>query len=117
MIIQTIKHQDLTVNGSQSIFFIDTLAVTLWSQVKLLKRATRERNDLQTRLEMSIKDLEFLRAFIVFEETECYSCVVHMPNLATMQTKYVYLFNDRACWVEVQDQLVGCSLVMSLFVI
>lgn len=50
---------------------------------------------------MSIKDLEFLRAFIVFEETECYSCVVHMPNLATMQTKYVYLFNDRACWVEV----------------
>lgn len=43
---------------------------------------------------MSIKDLEFLRAFIVFEETECDSCVVHMPNLATMQTKYVYLFNE-----------------------
>jgi hypothetical protein len=43
---------------------------------------------------MSIKDLEFLRAFIVFEETECDSCVVHMPNLTTMQTKYVYLFNE-----------------------
>lgn len=42
-------------------------------------------------LESTIKDVEFARALVVFEEMVCNSCAVYMSNLATLQTKYASL--------------------------
>lgn len=73
---------------------LNTMNKTFLSQDKLLRHAVKEWNKFKAKLEQALKDVEFARAPVVSEETKCDRCVVHMSNLATLQTKYAYLFDD-----------------------
>lgn len=47
---------------------MDTSNDALLSQVKLLRRAVKVRNEYMAKLESALKDLEFARAPVVFDE-------------------------------------------------
>jgi len=64
---------------------------TFLSQDKLLRHVVKEWNKLKEKLEQVLKDVESARTLAVSEEMKCDSCVVHMSNLGTLQTKYVYV--------------------------
>jgi len=74
---------------------LDTCNATLLSQDKLLRHAMKERNELKAHLEQVLKDIEFARSPIGYDETECESCVVQISNLATLQIKYACLIDER----------------------
>jgi hypothetical protein len=74
---------------------VETLSVALINQDKLLKRATRERNDFKAKLETTLRELEFAKAdVVVSDETECDACDIHMTNLSNLQTKYASLVDE-----------------------
>ena len=54
----------------------------------------KERNELKAHLEQVLKDIEFARSPVGYDETECDSCAVQMSNLATMQIKYACLIDE-----------------------
>ena len=74
---------------------VDALSAALISHDKLLKHAAHNRKEYKEKLEVVLKELEFAKSFvIVFEESECDACAVHMSNLATLQTKYASLLDE-----------------------
>ena len=46
----------------------------------------KEWNEYKAKLQLTLKDLEFARAPVVTNEIEYDSYVMHMSNLATLQT-------------------------------
>lgn len=69
---------------------LDTCSTILMSQDKLLRCVVKEKNELEAKLEQVLKDLEFVRAPILSDN----SCTVHMSNLATLQNKYAHLIGE-----------------------
>jgi hypothetical protein len=79
---------DLTAEAEEPISY-------LASQDKLLRLAARERKDFKFKYESTLKETESTRAsIVVFDETECDECALHMLNITTLQTKYATLLDE-----------------------
>jgi hypothetical protein len=64
---------------------VEELMAALASQDKLLKLAARERKDFKFKYESTLRELESARALVmVFDETECDECALHMSNITTL---------------------------------
>jgi hypothetical protein len=75
---------------------IEELNVALANQNKLLRLAVRERKDFKFKYKSTLRELEFARASVVVsDETECDGCALHTSNIATLQTKYATLLDER----------------------
>ena len=93
---------------------LDTCYAALLSQDKFLSHDVREKNELRAKLEQALKDLEFARAPIVSDETECNSCAIHMSSFSTLQTKYASLI-DELDEVKSRPSLLGaCKTCLAL---
>ena len=68
----------------------------MFSQDKLLKRATRERKEFKDKREITLKELEEAKKHVVVlsDEVECDECAVHISNLTDLQSKYVALLDE-----------------------
>jgi hypothetical protein len=61
----------------------------------LLRLASHERKEYKCKYETTLRELESARAsVVVFNETECDECTLHMLNITTLQTKYATLLDD-----------------------
>jgi hypothetical protein len=75
---------------------IEELNDALASQNKLLRQAAHERREFRSKYESTLRELESARASVdVSDETECDECALHMSNIATLQTKYSTLLDER----------------------
>jgi hypothetical protein len=74
---------------------VDSLNTMLLSQDKLLKHATRDKNDFKAKLESALRELEFARATVVVsDETKCDAYAIHMSKFSSMQTKFASLLDE-----------------------
>jgi hypothetical protein len=73
---------------------LDNLNVALLNQDKLLTHSVKEQNKYKSKLELSIKDLEFARALVVFDEDEYDTCGENMLNFVFLQTMYACLIGE-----------------------
>jgi hypothetical protein len=57
----------------------------LASRDKLLRLVACERKEFKSKYESKLRELESARAsIVVFDETECDGCALHMSNIATL---------------------------------
>jgi hypothetical protein len=74
---------------------VDELTTTLASQDMLLRLASRERREYKCKYKTTLRELECPRAsMVVFDETECDKCALHMSNIITLQIKYATLLDE-----------------------
>jgi hypothetical protein len=80
---------DLTVE-------VEELNAALANQGKLLRLAARARKESKFKYETTLMKLESIRASVVVsDETGCDGCTLYMSNIATLQTKYTTLLNEK----------------------
>jgi hypothetical protein len=86
---------EVTPSVNNLVVELEIMNDTLFSQDKLLKRATRERKEYKDKLEIMLKELEAAKkcVVVVSDEVECDECAVHMSSLTSLQSKYVFLLD------------------------
>jgi excinuclease UvrABC ATPase subunit len=89
---------------------VEELNTALTNHDKLLRLAARERKEFQSKHESMLRELESARALVVVSnETECGGCALHMSNIATLQTKYATLIDERDELQSMSSLLGACQ--------
>jgi hypothetical protein len=86
---------EVSVSAIDLVAEVDELTVALAIQDKSLRLAAHERKEYKCKYETTLRELESARAsVVVFDETECDECALHMSNITTLQTQYATLLDD-----------------------
>jgi NurA-like 5'-3' nuclease len=94
---------------------VEEPTVVLASQDKFLRLATHERKYYKGKYESMLRELKFARALVVvFDETKCDECALHMSNITTLQTKYATLL-DECNELQSRSSLLGACQTCSSF--
>jgi hypothetical protein len=94
---------------------VEELTTSLASQDKLLGLAAHERRDFRSKYESTLREHKSTRASVmVFDETECDGCALHMSNITTLQTKYATLLDERDELRYRSSLLSACTVCLGL---
>ena len=73
----------------------------------MLRLPAREMKEFKCKYESTLRELESARAsIVVFDETDCDGCALHMSNIASLQTKYATLL-DECDYLRSRSSLLG----------